>query len=271
MLDNEQVTYIYKWNPWIGCHKISEGCYNCSSSQSIGDYYSTINLDLGNFDLPLQRNKQGQYYIPQNSVIALEFNSDFFIQDMDFFRSYIWNIIKARSDCYFITSTKRPERIEKNLPKDWGQGWDNILIACTIEKQKLIDSRLSYYLNIPMKRYEILAQPLIEALDFSKYLNKIDAITAEGQFLIDELYIPLARPCKYEWVKSLYDQCKKTNTNFTFTMTGNKWINPQGQEEIISPYGWDMRDKADKYNLNIGKLHNFNSHHYEFKYINKEE
>lgn len=275
MQDNEKTTFIYKWNPWIGCHKKSQGCLHCSSAQSFnGDYYQTINLDLGNFDLPLQRNKKGQYYIPQNSYIALEYNSDFFIEDMDFFRSYIWNIIKIRKDCIFDITTKRPERVLQCLPKDWGKGWNNVLINCTIENQQQANKRLPIYLDLPLVSYSIMAQPLLENLDLTIYLKtkKINIINVEGEFITKQEFIYLARPCKYQWVKNLYEQCKIYNTNFAFTLTGSRWINEKNKEEIISPYGWDMRDRAEQYNLKIGNLFKNNTtNYYNFKYINKEE
>lgn len=270
--NKEETTVIYRWNPWIGCHKISQGCKNCSSAQFFeANYYQTIQLDLGNFDLPLQRKSNGQLYIPKNSKVAVQFNGDFFIQEMDFFRPFLWNIIKIRSDCQFIISTKRPERIKENLPKDWHNGWDNVVIGCTAETQELIDKRVPIYLDVPLKKYQILAQPLIEQLDFSKYLSSIDAIIAEGEFVVDELFIPLTRPCNYKWVKSLHDQCKKTNTDFIFTLSGCRWINENGQEETVSPYGWDMRERIKEYNFNIGQLFDFNTNQYELAFINKEE
>lgn len=269
--NKEEPTYIYKWNPWIGCHQKSTGCQNCSSAQDFPCYYQTIQLDLGNFDLPLQRNKKGQYYIPQHSNIALEFNGDFFIEDMDFFRPYLWNIIKARSDCLFITSTKRPERIKKCLPKDWNQGWKNIIIGCTAETQELVEERLPIYLSIPMKKYQVLTQPFIQAINLTKYLPKIDAVIAEGEYINKEQLYPLVRPCDYKWVKDLQEQCIKFNVDFIFTLSGTLWINENGVLELISPQGWDMKDRIQEYNFNTGNLFGFNTNNYQFIGINKEE
>ena len=32
------------------------------------------------------------------------------------------------------------------------------------------------------------------------------------------------RPCRYEWVKSLHDQCEKENVRFDFIGTGNVFV-----------------------------------------------
>ena len=271
--EEKKLAQIYKWNPWTGCHQKSTGCLNCSSAQFYSEYYQTITLDLGNFDLPLQRNKKGQYYIPKNSLIALEYNSDFFIQDMDFFRPYIWNIIKIRQDCHYYISTKRPERIEKCLPKDWGKGWDNVDISCTAETQKIIEERLPIYLNIPLRQHQVLVEPLIEEIDLSKFLQtgKIDNVDTQGEYITDALYSYQARPCNYKWVKKLADQCKQYNVQFSFSVVGTHWINENGEEEFLSPYGWDIKDRANSYNFATGNVLDLPTDYYEFKYINKEE
>lgn len=269
----EKLTQIYKWNPWTGCHKKSEGCQNCSGEQFYkNQYFETIHLDLKNFDLPIQRNSKGQFYIKKNSLIALEYNSDFFIQDMDFFRPYLWDIIKLRQDCMFYISTKRPQRIEKNLPKDWNKGWDNVDISCTVETQKLVEERLPIYLDIPMKKHQVLASPLIEQLDLSKFLStgKIYSVSTQGEYIIDQRYQYLARPCDYKWVKSLADQCKKYNVYFAFALTGVKWINEKGELEWLSPYGWEIKDRANSYNLSTINLLNLPLNYCYFTYINKD-
>ena len=272
--EEKKLAQIYKWNPWTGCHKKSTGCLNCSSAQAYGkSYYQTIKIDLGNFDLPLQRNKKGEYYIPKNSFIALEYNSDFFIQDMDFFRPYIWNIIKIRNDCHYYISTKRPERIKQCLPKDWKQGWNNVDISCTAETQQIAEERLPIYLKIPLRQHQVLIEPLIEPVDISKFLatGKIDNVDTQGEYIINSDYYYLARPCNYQWVKSLANQCKKYNVNFSFSVTGNKWINEKGQQEILSPYGWTIKDRANDYNFATGNVLDLPTDYYNFVYIIKDE
>lgn len=274
MQNKNQINY-YKWNPWIGCHRKSQGCQNCYGEQSFGpSFFDTVQLDLGNFDLPLQRNSKGQYYIKKNSFIALEYNSDFFLSDMDFVRSYIWNIIKIRSDCYFYISTKRPERIKQCLPKDWGEGWDNVDISCTAETQSLIEERLPIYLNIPLKKYKVLVAPLTEEVDLEKFLqlNKINSVSTQGEYCINDTpQICAIRSCNYKWVKKISDQCKKYNVDFAFALTGNYWINEEGKEEFLSPYGWDMIKKAESYNLSSTNMLNLPSARTSFTFVNKEE
>lgn len=56
-------------------------------------------------------------------MIKLCFSSDFFIEEADEWRNGCWELIRRRSDCIFVTTTKRPERIRKCLPPDWGSAF----------------------------------------------------------------------------------------------------------------------------------------------------
>lgn len=248
----EKELIIYKWNPWIGCQRKSQGCKLCSSSSSFKNYFKGIGL-TAKLDMPIQINENKEFILPKNSHVALEFSGDFFIQIMDSIRPMIWNIMRIRNDCIFHIGTKRPQNIKERLPIDWGDGWDNVDIACTTQNQIRADERLPIYLNLPLKHYTILAQPLIQKIDIEKFLQnyKVDQVVAEGQHHHYPYTYQEVRPCKYDWVKSLYQQCKKTNTNFSLTLTGTKWIN-QNQEEIyVDPHGNHMEELAKSYNFNI--------------------
>ena len=55
-----------KWNPWHGCHKISPGCLHCyvyRADQRHGQDGKTVRK-TASFDMPLRRDKKGDYKIP---------------------------------------------------------------------------------------------------------------------------------------------------------------------------------------------------------------
>ncbi len=242
---------IYKWNPWIGCQRKSQGCKLCSSSAFCEGYFDMIRV-TNQLDMPIQVNKDKNFILPKNSHVALQYSGDFFIQEMESIRSIIWNIIRIRKDCTFHIATKRPQNIKDMLPIDWEDGWENIYINCTAQNQKRADERLPIYLNLPLKHYTILTQPLLQQINIEKFLQQynIDQVVVEGQHHHYPYKYQEVRPCKYSWVKNLYQQCKRTNTKFYFTLTGTKWIN-QNQEEIcVSPYENYMQILANKYNFN---------------------
>jgi len=54
--------------------------------------------------------------------------SDFFLEEADEWRKEVWEIIKKRPDLKFWLQTKRAERVEECLPKDWGNGYPNVRV-----------------------------------------------------------------------------------------------------------------------------------------------
>jgi protein gp37 len=52
--------------------------------------------------------------------------SDFFHAKADQWRPHAWQIIRACDHLVWLILTKRPERIAKGLPADWGDGYPNV-------------------------------------------------------------------------------------------------------------------------------------------------
>lgn len=52
-----------------------------------------------------------------------------------------------------------------SLPDDWGDGYDNVNIGCTIENQEMADYRLPLFLSYPMKRGSMAKELNIDISD----------------------------------------------------------------------------------------------------------
>lgn len=124
-----------------------------------------------NFNLPLKKNRAGEYKIQSGREIATCFTSDFFIAEADEWRNEAWQIIKKRPDVDFLICTKRIERFNTCLPDDWGEGYDNVIIAVTCENQQKADERLPILLSIKAKRKCVFCSPILENIDLSPYLK----------------------------------------------------------------------------------------------------
>ena len=248
--ENEQSIYA-GWNPWHGCTKISAGCKYCYVYRQDEMYGSTAASSLcrktGNFDLPLKKKRDKSYKIPSGKIIFTCFTSDFLLADADEWRGDCWRMIRERSDCYFYFFTKRIDRLEMCLPEDWGDGYDNVIIGCTIENQDRADYRLPIFNALPIKHKAIIAAPLLEPVDLSAYLNdSIEEVSVSGESGYN------ARPCSYDWVLDIRAQCVKKNIPFTFHQTGAHFIKDGRMYNIKRAYQISQAAKAG-IDFRIGK------------------
>ncbi len=212
-----------QWNPWHGCHKCSPGCLNCYV------YYldQLRNKDAGivtksktNFNLPLKKDRKGNFKIPSKSQLATCFTSDFFLEEADEWRKEAWDMIRCRSDVSFLIPTKRIERFCSCIPDDWGEGYDNVIIAVTCENQNKADERLPIFLDIKAKHKHIFVAPILEDIDLSRFLcsGKIDLVSVGGESYEN------ARECNFSWVSHIKQTCDRYNVVFDFHQTGSNFV-----------------------------------------------
>ena len=64
-------------------------------------------------------------------------------------------MIKKRQDCTFLFLTKRIDRFMKCIPNDWNDGYDNVVVCCTIENQKNVDYKLAVFKELPSIRKNV--------------------------------------------------------------------------------------------------------------------
>jgi len=201
------------WEPWTGCYKASEGCTYCYFYGPFSKRYGQNSVHkTDEFDKPIAKTSKGIYKIQSGKIVATCFASDFFIAEADEWREEAWAMIKKRTDLDFLILTKRIDRFNVSLPADWGDGYENVNIGCTIENQESADYRLSLFLSYPIKRRFIAAAPLLEAIDMSAYLGGVEHVTVGGETG------RAARICNYDWVLDIREQCVKAGITF--------WFNP---------------------------------------------
>ena len=207
------------WNLWHGCKKISPGCKNCyvyRRDESIGLDPSDIHKTKS-FDLPIRKNRAGEYKIPSGETVYTCFTSDFFVEEADEWRKEAWQMIKQRPDLYFFIITKRIHRFYESLPDDWGDGYDNVIISSTVENQKMADFRLPILLKAPIKHRGISCEPLLERVDLKPYLSeKIEFAAAGGESG------RCARVCDFEWIMEIRNACVSAGVPFSYHQTGAK-------------------------------------------------
>ena len=145
------------WNPWHGCTKISPGCKFCymyRDKARYGQDPTRIVRSKSTFIAPLS------WHDP-----AMVFTcswSDFFIAEADEWREGAWAVIRETPHLTYQILTKRPERIEKNLPVDWHQRdrWRHVWLGVLIESADYV-WRLRHLLSVPAALHFASFEPLL--------------------------------------------------------------------------------------------------------------
>ena len=210
------------WNPWHGCVRCSEGCENCYMYflDQMRDKDGAQIYLTNNAAYPLSRDRKGRYKIQSGEMISVCMTSDFFLEEADAWRRDAWNIIRTRSDVIFYLLTKRPQRVADHLPEDWGDGWENVFFNVTCENQKRADERMPLLLELPFKHKGVSCTPLIGPVSLEKYLDsgQIERVVCGGENYGGR------RPCHFEWVKSLREECVSRDITFCFLETGTVFV-----------------------------------------------
>ena len=152
----------YTQNFWWGCIKLGTAeCAGCYLYRMLGDQGGSgrniFRLSDSKFYEPL-------YWKQPGRVFTCSF-SDFFLEEADYWREGAWDIIRRTPHLTWLILTKRPERIAKCLPPDWGKGWENVWLGVSVGIQASFH-RAETLAEIPAKIRFISAEPLLEELDF---------------------------------------------------------------------------------------------------------
>ena len=233
------------YNPWRGCHKISEGCKNCyiHSGDSRKGIDTNCIVKTDQFDRLVRRNKKGEYVMKSNQLVYLCFSSDFLIEEADAWRDEVWAMIKERSDLTFLFLTKRIHRFKEVCPNDFEENYQHVMVGCSVENQSEADKRLSIFITLPIKHKFIICQPLIEPIQLEKYLNdSIEQVTVGGEAG------KFARDLNYDWVLAIRDECIKHQVDFVFRQVGSSMIKDHIRYSIPRN---QLSSQARKANINL--------------------
>lgn len=220
------------WNPWYGCTKVSAGCDNCYMFRQMRQY--------GRDPEKVQRSKtmfaQPLKWKEARRVFTCSW-SDWFHKDADVWRDEAWAVIKATPQHTYQILTKRPGRIARHLPADWGAGYPNVWLGVSIESQQTAH-RMKQLKAIPAAVRWLSCEPLIAPLHFNFHLpspsEKWPNSTYEFAGLrgIDWLVVGgesgpdgVRREMDLTWARALQSECRDAGTAFFFKQrsgrTGN--------------------------------------------------
>lgn len=202
----------HTWNIARGCTKVDEDCKFCYMYRGslAGTRYDPKKPTRTKsvFNLPLK--------IKEPSKIFTSSLTDFFHEDIDPFRDEAWEIIRKCPQHTFQILTKRPERINFNLPADWGKGWNNVWLGTSVGSnysrhriQQLLDCDTN---GIRFLSLEPLHGPVDLNFDILD-LIRINWVIIGGESGNDNGQYRY-RECKIEWVESIIREIGPTSAVF---------------------------------------------------------
>ena len=219
------------WNPWHGCRRYSEGCKFCymfvlDKAHHVPESSTEI-VRTKMFGKPLEMTRKGWYKIPSGYTLRVNMTSDTFLEEADGWRTEMWNIIRRRPDgrlvlttVFFYILTKRVPRIMECLPEDWGEGYENVDLNMTCETQRAFDERWPIFRDIPARHKGINLAPMLSKIDITTALvsGQIENVNLGGDGFGGD------RPCHYEWIRRVSDDCTKYRVNFTVNAIGSHFV-----------------------------------------------
>lgn len=128
-------------------------------------------------------------------------------------------------------------------------GYDNVMVGCTVENQAMADYRLPIFKALPIKHKAIIVAPILEHVDLEQYLDStIPEASLSGESGAE------ARVCHYDWILSLRAQCIEKDVPFRFHQTGAKLLKDDRLYRIRREHQIVQANKAS-INYRIGSDH----------------
>lgn len=222
MSDHTGIEWTEKtWNPWHGCTKVSDGCDHCYMFREKKQYGQDPELVVRSktkFKDPLRWKEP-----------ALVFTcswSDWFHIAADAWRDEAWAIVKATPHLTYQILTKRPGRIHRHLPADWGEGYPNVWLGVSVECQAVL-TRAFQLANVPAAVRFISAEPLLGPVYLPQgFGESIHWVIGGGESGPD------ARRCDPSWLRILRDDCAREHVPFFLKQLGG-WPDKRGGEKAV--------------------------------------
>lgn len=166
----------YTWNPWQGCHKVSEACKNCYMFRDKERFGQDPNVVVRS--KPSTFNKP--YKIPDGSWVFTCSWSDFFIKEADDWRADAWKVIRETPKLKYLVLTKRIDRFWDSIhgvPDDWGkENYGHVWLGVTAGNQDEANKAIPLLLKIkavsPWLKVFVSVEPMIGKVDLTKIIYK---------------------------------------------------------------------------------------------------
>lgn len=221
MAENSGIEWTtHTFNPWIGCTKVSAACDNCYAEawdarfsgrmKRWGPHATRTRTKTWGNPVKWNRQAEGAAERPRVFVASLADVFDNHRSIEPAWRRELWALIRQCSNLDFLLLTKRPQNIARFLPDDWGDGYPNVWLGCTVENQTEADRRIWHLITVPAKVHFLSMEPLQGPVDLSAHIEGLEWVIVGGEN--GNAY----RPVDPDWFRSLRDQCVAAGVPFLF-------------------------------------------------------
>jgi protein gp37 len=234
-------------NPVIGCQKVSPGCDHCYAKQwtesrllhLVGPEVAGWNGKLYHTKGWIANAKKAHRDSIKSGISKLIFPSlcDPFDNGWPVAtRDELFHVIRETPAANWLLLTKRAPNIKKYLPRDWGEGYQNVWLGVSVENKKYGYPRVEVLREIPAKVRVVSCEPLLE--DISDIdLNGIHWLIVGGESGKG------CRPMDEQWARNLRDKCQAEHVTFFYKQDGG--VNGGGHLlDGVQHYNWPMTKAA---------------------------
>lgn len=209
------------WNPISGCTKVSEGCKNCYAERIAKRFWK--GRKFSEICYHPYKNDQPKHWRKPRKIFVCSMSDLFHDELPTWMPRSVFETIRATPRHTYIILTKRPENINRFLPEDWGNGYQNVWLGVTAENQKCADARIPILLKIPAAVRFVSVEPILERIDLYQYLGGIREINPPHLYNggLDWVICGCesgsgARPFEERWARNLKNQCAAAHVPFFY-------------------------------------------------------
>jgi len=211
MSDKTNISWTdHTFNPWWGCSKVAPGCDNCYAAtldkRTGGNHWiSPENRTAdkprrtmpANWRKPVKWNKQAELEGRRHRVFCGSMMDWCDKNAPEGALDDLFALIRETPWLDWQLLTKRATLIERRLPADWGEGYENVWLGVTVEDVEHGFARIESLSTIPAKVRFLSCEPLLGPLT---RLHDLDAMAHIDWAIIGGESGPGARKMEYEWV-----------------------------------------------------------------------
>lgn len=219
----------HSFNIAWGCHEVSPGCDACYARTLAerwgynvwGPPASTPRrlFDRAHWDAPRKWNREAEAEGRRHRVFCSSMADVFEAHpSIDYEReNKLWPLIRETPWLDWQLLTKRPERILRRLPADWGDGYPNVWLGTSVENQEWANRRIPALLRVPAAVRFLSAEPLLGPIDLAFAFwhgvhpgeRKWRTTPSPVQWvIIGGESGATRRECEVEWIASIVEQCR---------------------------------------------------------------